>query len=300
MKSINLRLVSIICWLSAMLPGCVTEYPDGCIGYTLSVQVVDQEGNDISNLVDFREVEIYIFDQGHYKQKALLDLDASLVLDYDRNKVLDFVIWANHRNDTLSVNEPDIDDQMHQPTISLNKRTKSKENEYIFPSDLYYAYFQADGSQLTEEVAIKIPLKRKMASMTISTVNLLERYNYPKEGFYYKVRGLKDAITFSGEPTGNTIEYHYPDCYFGKDDELYAPAFTLFPSGQGQGQEIAIDLYHGDKLIYTVNSDADGNPIRVVEGKQTDIFIDFRHATIIIKIEVNPWGTVHQDVETGI
>ena len=75
---------------------------------------------------------------------------------------------------------------------------------------------------------------------------------------------------------------------------MLAPAFLVFPSQTGKN--VSVDIYKESNLIYTIDMDNKGLPLKTEAGKLLDIVVDFS-SEVNVSIAIKDWGTTDIDQE---
>ena len=123
---------------------------------------------------------------------------------------------------------------------------------------------------------------------------LLGRYVANYEQHYIVVRGCTTALDFMCAPQGENARC-IPPVQSDIRGDLYAPPFKILHSSNKNN--IEIDIYRGNKLLVTVDTDLEGNPITVFSGKHTHIDLEFYNSGIKVTLITGRWEEVEQETE---
>lgn len=274
------------------LNGCIMDDMSGCSQYELTVKAVTSDGEDIS-LDSFHSLGVYLFADSSFVKVLYPDENGKYLLGYDKGVSLTFVAWGNLSSDSIIPPVLKIGTNIKDALVQLKKN-----GEYSYSSpELFYASQTISSSSTrsldVESDTVSLLLKRKVGALTIMTKNL-ELYFGKSDNYRYVIRETKNTLNFLGELTGEEANYS-PYSYFDENRILTAPAFNVFPS-ETDGQ-IEVDIYRGDTKVYATTTDSSGNPIKVLPGKQSNIYISIEFCDITLQYIVSPWGVVGQNVE---
>jgi hypothetical protein len=65
------------------------------------------------------------------------------------------------------------------------------------------------------------------------------------------------------------------------------PATRILSSAEGEN--VSISIYHGTKPVYTVAHDSEGKPLKAINGKLLEVWINFT-GQVNVSIKSSPWG----------
>ncbi|WP_321479617.1 FimB/Mfa2 family fimbrial subunit [uncultured Bacteroides sp.] len=290
-------LACLIC--IALLPsGCVREDVNGCVQYSLSVKVVDTEGNDITTSGTVTSVKLYLFDQKGFVRIIPEGTSTDFLLGEEYGKSVTLVAWGNLKMDSLQLSGLTVGTSLKDARVQLLQRV----NGNNLPStDLFYSRVEFSGNEdattrgMNESTATLV-LERMSAAVSIKTYSLSDYFGQAQQGEAYRivVRGAGNALNFLGNPTGGDAGYE-PDIQTSSLGDLYAPAFRVFPTESNAA--LSIDLYKGEEKIFTTSTDDQGDPLQAPAGKQIDVNIDFSHARVKVSVKISDWDQVGQDTQ---
>lgn len=268
MKTI-LRLFAFAVLITAAY-SCIREDMDDCLQYSLKVKAVDIEGNDITTSGTLTSVDIYLFDENGFVRMVPQGSSTDFLLGADKQKPLTLVAWGNLKSDTLKMPELAVGTPLKDARIELIQ----KEDGYHLPAtDIFYSRQEVTGTAtrgMLEETLV-LTLERRVAGMTIRTKNLENKFGAGTP-CHFVVYGVGNALNFMGEPTGGTVGYH-PQVNHDDVNDIQAPAFRILPTPQENA--LSLRLCRGDKVLYTITTDSEGNPLMANPGEHLNIMIDF-------------------------
>jgi hypothetical protein len=324
-KKYNFLLIVVL----LLLTGCLKDDNTDCPRpFQVTVRALDADRRDITASGEAEQVILFVFDQ----DKQLIDayeLNTAHVTNkrpvdivFEYGAVPEYVIfdaWANLDDCVHFCNPSDVS-QRNDMYVKLKKddgllalaayqrametrrgdRTAVDSPGDIFNGTLERVEIEYGGNEYGKSYVVDI--LRKTAAVHIRTINL-ENFNNNRKGSYrYEVHGAVDGLDYSGEFTGNLIK-HLPDSHFDSNKHFVTNGtFRKFVSEQKspahQNEDVLIDIYFEDELIYTVDQDADGNPFAPVAGRTLNIIIELSNdmAKIDVRTVVTPWKVVWEEI----
>lgn len=270
------KLMAVTTLLSGLMWSCIKDKSDDCYtSYQLVVKTVEA---DSVGKGDIGEVILFVFDKEQkYLGSLKTNIDEITELPYPSNDQLYIIAWGNTAGGNQSLFNPTSGNPPEGVTLELKKNGSYT----ISPNDLFQGAKAIDQNTSTPRPDI-LYIKRKVANVTIIAKGLQAHQNTTDQNFTYVVRGTNDALDLNGRLTGEETNVQ-PTATFNTMGEFNAPAFSVFPSNH-----LAIDIYKGDQLVYSVDKDDAGNPFAVPEGKKLTIIIDFS-GNVNVTITLTDW-----------
>lgn len=260
--------------------GCARE-DAGTPQFSLKVTAFDEDGNEIDAEI-VKDVTFYIFD----KDKKFLDsyegtLLESITFDYPDHEALTVVVWGNGRQGNQLMPTLHKGDHLETAFVSLIQ-TKTTLPLAGSPDDLFYGSID----MLANETSTKVlSLKRKTSGVVV-TARYLKEYVGDTDGeFHYVLRKSSDRLDFYGKPNGADVSYS-PDAAFDNTGDFVSSVFNIFSTDN----DIKIDIYHRNVLKTTIVSDSQGKPLRAVEGRLLNVFVNFK-GSVSVGVKVTDWGS---------
>lgn len=288
----NTKFTFYILFLLFLFSGCIKDDLNDCPKtYRLVVQT---DPNDDVSLRATPKVVLFIFDENN----RLLDYRNTspgvvMELSYEGHSRLNAVAWANI-DDHVNVSTLNTQMPLENATVKLIDRTDLSEGNYaLSPSDLFHGKKELDLNLNTQEHPDVLIIGRKVAAIQIIAKKLKEYVGTIDNDFTYKVKSSKNTFDFNGKLMGDDRNY-LPECSFSDKDELIAPAFLVFPSQTGQN--ISVDIYKGTNLIYTIDKDDNGLPLKTEEGKILELIVDFS-TEASVDITIKDWDAAEINQE---
>lgn len=266
--------------------GCIKEDLTGCYEpkFTLQVRAFDADGKEVGSET-VKDVTLYIFDENKkFIDSRQVTLWESVILDYPDHDTLTLVAWGNCKQGHQTMPALQKGDYLETAFVSLiqpQARKISLIPEAGSPDDLFHGIVNittddASGKQLD--------IRRKTSGVVITTRYLKEYVGTTEGEFSYSLRKSSDKLDFYGKPNGMDISY-CPDASFNGTDDFVSSIFNILPTDA----DIKIDIFHQDVLQTTIVSDNQGRPIRAVEGRLLNVFINFK-GNISVSVSVTRWG----------
>lgn len=283
----NTKLPFYIFFLMFIFSGCIKDDLSDCPKTAYRLVVLSDPNDDVL-LRTTPKVVLFIFDESNH----LIDYRNTspgivMELNYTGHNKLNAVAWANIDNQ-INVSTWKSQMPLEKAKIQLTDRPDLSDGKYaLSPSDLFFGSKALDMSMNTQEQPDILIINRKVAAVRIVAKHLKEYTGTTDSDFTYRVKGSKNTFDFNGNLTGDDRGY-LPECSFNDKNELLAPAFLVFPSQTGKN--VSVDIYKESNLIYTIDMDNKGLPLKTEAGKLLDIVVDFS-SEVNVSIAIKDWGT---------
>jgi len=303
------RILLIIAGFTCLtfFSGCIFEDLDGCAEYNLDIVVKDVYGSVLS-LKTLDSLTIYLFNQeGYIRMIKAAVKGQDIRIGYERDDQLTLIAWGNLKNDSLVA--PALTKGMSLEDGIVRLRETGSCN--LLPTDLFYSlqtYSESDtSSSVSSGVTMRsnnvgsdtllLIMNRTIAHVKLTAKNMSECFGTDTAGYHFVVQGLHDALSFYGEPLGDTARY-IPASYWIADDVLYAPVFRILPVLEDSVDDFqSLSLYRGNTKLFTTHTDSKGQLLRVKAGEQMNVTIDFHYAQAYITVTISPWDETTQETE---
>lgn len=284
-------LFAILCIY--MLAGCMRENLDDCLEFALTVKIVDAEGKDITNSGIVSTVDLYLFDNNGFIRMAPKGSDVDFLFSQDKSQNLKIVGWGNLNPDSLRYELPEPGTPIEDMMLEL---LQNADGSHQVANDLFYSRHELGTSTRgMQEEYITLTMTRCVASVSVRALRLNEYFGEEVSGpFRFEVRNTGSMLNFWGE-SANDLARHFPEVQVDEHGTLSTDVFRVFPAKEDSS--ILVDIFNGDELLFTVETDGDGEKLRTVAGMHTDIQIDFLATGVQVTITVEPWNTIEQEVE---
>jgi len=285
-------LVCLAC-LCALPTGCVREDVDGCLQYSLSVKVVDADGNDITSSGTVTSVDLYLFDADGFVRLIPKGTSTDYVFAEEEGSALTLVAWGNLKADSLNIPQLAVGTSLEDAQIVLLKHTNGGDRP---SSDLFYSKLELGPTTRAgmSENTSTIVLKRLASGVSIRTSSLERHFGTSADTCRIVVRGAGNALNFLAKIAGEESGYE-PVVKRDAGGDLYAAPFCIFPT-QEDGS-LTIELYRSGKKLFSTSTDDEGNPLQAPAGKTLSVNIDFANAKAKITVSVTNWQQIDQDTE---
>lgn len=304
MKDINftkLRLagvLSALMLLVASTTSCIRESLDACPPlntYTLTLKVVNAEGDDITESGDVDEVRLFIFDKNKgfvdKRDMTLSDITSrqSITLDYPGNpENLYVVAWSGLKDGQVEVADVNNGSLAEDLNVSL----RSSDGIAEAPNELYHGMTFVDRAEnaLTkdQEVVITPQIGRiTIEAYGLEYVNLLKSGN--EDDFAYTVDKTQSAFNYQGDMTGDSVSYIPPAAFVNDPDNgrvFKVERYNIAPRAD-EGMSVSLYVPNQTKSFnlraniagtYFANTDEDdaGNKIVVPKTEHKRVVFIFR------------------------
>jgi len=147
-----------------------------------------------------------------------------------------------------------------------------------------------------------VDIFRRTAGVHIRAINL-QAFNNNREGNYrFEVHGSVDALCHLGTHTGDWVILT-PSATFVENNHFVTDEIFRMLASEDivyQEEDIVINIFFENELIYSVDRDSNGNPFIPVVGRTLNIIIDLSPdggSKLDVRTVVTPWNEVWQHVE---
>lgn len=269
-----------------VVAGCIKEDLTGCYEpkFTLQVRAFDADGKEVGSET-VKDVTLYIFDENKkFIDFCQVTLWESVILDYPDHDTLTLVAWGNCKQGHQTMPALQKGDYLETAFVSLIQTQPRKISlipEAGSPDDLFHGIVNITTNDASGK---QLDIRRKTSGVVITTRYLKEYVGTTEGEFSYSLRKSADKLDFYGKPNGMDISY-CPDASFNGTDDFVSSIFNILPTDA----DIKIDIFHQDVLQTTIVSDNQGHPIRAVEGRLLNVFINFK-GNISVSVSVTRWG----------
>lgn len=262
MKDINftkLRLagvLSALMLLVASTTSCIRESLDACPPlntYTLTLKVLNTDGDDITESGDVDEVRLFIFDKNKgfvaKRDMTLSDIIARqpITLDYPENpENLYVVAWSG-----LTEGQVDVTDVNNGSLAEdLNVSLRAAEGIAETPNELYHGMTFVDRAENTLTKDQEIVISPQIGRITIEAygleyVNLLKSGN--EDGFAYTVDKTQSAFNYQGDMTGDSVSYIPPAEFVNDPDNGRVFKVERYNIAPRSDEGMSVSLYVPDQ-----------------------------------------------------
>lgn len=286
--------LSLLFVLSVLLcASCVREDTAECVQYELNIRAVDSEGNDLTKSGVLQKSDVYLFNEQGFVRMVPSGLSSDFYFGEDKGEKLTLVAWGNLKEDTLITTEVNPGTPLEEAKLQLRQYAHGT---HLPLTDLFYCRKELNQTQTRglEGAELTLVMERMVAGLSIRTRYLAERYPYTGQPYRFIVHCTGTEMDFTGKASGSSAGYE-PASVTDTKGDVYAPPFHIFPTGEEK--QLEIDICRGQEILCTIVEDNNRQPLYALVGKQTNIDIDFRYATVKTIVTVLPWGEVHQDTE---
>lgn len=276
-----LQMLPVLLFMAFVSVNCTKEDLSGCKpGFPLQVKAFDADDNEVGTET-VKDVTLYVFD----KDKAFLDtreviLSEYITLDYPDHEHLTVVAWGNSRQGQQTMPALEEGDPLETAFVSLIQ-TRTILPVVGSPDDLFYGTMDIQAGETSAKV---LPVRRKTSGVVVTARYLREFVGSAEGEFRYVLRKSTDKLDFYGKPNGTDVSYS-PDAAFDNTGDFVSSIFNILSTDA----DIKIDIYHRGVLKTTIISDSEGKPLRAVEGRLLNVFVNFK-GDVSVDVKVTDWG----------
>jgi hypothetical protein len=280
---------------------CINEDLSACKkplpGIRLVAAVIP--GIELIQAGDIGEVELFIFDENKRfmaTEKAVIN--EQVYLSYpEAGKHLYVVAIANAMaSSQQSLTSLKTGEPMDSAKISLHKEAVFDGRQlYAPPTDLFHGELRIDTEDRKTEL-YELPLRRIVSAVSLKVKGLRDYLQTDEADWSVLIGSPYNTIGFSEARPRLTRTGTDPAVYTAlKGERLLGSAIAELPLtrilSSAEGENLSLRLYHGTKLIHTLASDSEGKPLKAVNGKLLEIWIDLS-GSVSIAVRNSPWGKV--------
>lgn len=154
------------------------------------------------------------------------------------------------------------------------------------PGDLFYGNTTVASDDAD---TIHVYMNRAVAGVRITAYGLQSYTGATDTDFSFVIGKTYGSVTYLARFFGDLVSYR-PAVAKGTGDLFATPLFYTFPSDvEGSPTEVSVDVYRAGELIYTVNLDQNGQPIRLLRDKILDLTIRLVDGVLTVNLIVVPW-----------
>lgn len=307
-----LAKVLCIAALMPLVPGCSLNdhFCKDTNVFTVTVKVLDADGNDVTEQVDVADLSLFIFcNQDRYLQTLHMsgeDVRARkpFSLEYEKVTNIQVVGWGNIQNPNIEMDPvgegAELTSQLYVSLIDHAPEPDSREEETPdienrSPGDIYHGFLGMEESSRSALASHEIVLRPKMGKINVTTRHLRQWSDcWQWSRFSFVVYGTRDRMTFAhGLPEGDPAVYR-PQLSLEEEENIATVSMTSFPCWDQPVLELRI--YKDREEIYRVSEFDDGTPFKVGAGETIDIYADFS-GDGTVKVTVEPWDDIGQGTD---
>jgi hypothetical protein len=286
--------------------GCINEDLDNCPSYTLTLNVLNAAGDNITEGRRATDATIFVFgnDQKYLEtvtmtEQQIVDYQPiTLQTPYKANQKLYFIVWGNVIADQMQVAQGTT---MSEFTVQLRSSGDGLADE---PTDMFYgnANITTDEGYLQKDEVIYI--SPKMAQVELQTEGLpyflaseARKKGLRAEGDEYAFTVDKTLSMFNSEGalTGDSV-YYAPESSW--DASLSTEWSTTEASNICTGENITGSFYLND-AEFTFLRENDNGPITAVPDQNYLLVFQWGEdgEYLGVRVEVRPWGYIDDPIE---
>ena len=282
----KLLLLSLVLLLFA---SCIDEDNSNCVQYSVTPSAVDSTGKAIPAVVK-GNLQAYLFINGKFDRIVTSEVDGSFKVSYDgKAGTASLVTIGKTSADSVNVHNPIEGEDIGNMAISVLIDPKS--GGYTLPSSLYYGRYDYDSQQArSKPVDTTLVMVNKPIILRVVVKSLKETFGDYSD-YSVVISGFRTTMTFSGEITGDPIEYT-PEYVYNSSNQLVTDPIRALPTKKGD--YVTVSVYRGNNSIWSTALDENGNYVRLKSGEDKVLIVDCGRKTIFMTVKA--WDQYTQEI----
>jgi hypothetical protein len=272
----------LLMWLTA---SCVNEDNSNCVQYAITTQLVDKAGTVLPDST-VGKVNAYLFLNNKYDHIVTAESDRKYLISFDGNTKATLVAFGNMNSDSVSIHTPNEGDDISTISVGL-LATRSSANYFSSPTYLYYGRFDYTSTTSGSTTTALLPMYNQHARVHVVAKHLQSQFG---SGNYQTVlQGFRDAITFDGTVTGDSVTYS-PSGALDNNDVYTSEAVNTLPTKTDE--YVTVSIYKDGTLLWQTSTDADGNKVTLAAEDDKAFVIDVQK--LDFTLQVMSWNDYQQ------
>ncbi|MDR1918947.1 MAG: FimB/Mfa2 family fimbrial subunit [Tannerellaceae bacterium] len=239
-------------------------------------------GIDLIDPDDVKDVDLFVFDENkQFIATEKAKMNELVYLSYPTAGKQLYVVAIANALSKQSLVVPKLGEGLSAGYISLSKEAVFEGMQlYASPDDLFRGELNIDTEEAKTE-PYELPLRRIVSSVSLKVTGWQE----------YLQTESADYSAFIGSPY-NTIDFRGGLFMLTRASD--SPVNTAIQGltrllSSAEGENVSICLYQGRKHIHTVSTDSEGKPLKAINGKLLEVWIDFS-GQLNVSIKYSQWG----------
>ncbi len=218
------------------------------------------------------------------------EVDGSFKVSYDgKAGTASLVTIGKASADSVNVHNPIEGEDIGNMAISV--LTDSKSGGYTLPSSLYYGRYDYDSQQArSKPIDTTLVMVNKPVILRVVIKNLKETFGDYSD-YSVVISGFRTTMTFSGDISGDAIEYT-PDYVYNSNNQLVTDPIRAFPTKKGD--YVTVSVYRGKTTIWSTSLDENGDYVRLKSGEDKVLIVDCSRKTIFMTVKA--WDKYTQEI----
>jgi len=277
----SLFIPLLVMWLAT---SCVDEDNSNCVQYALTTQLVDKSGDVLPDST-VGSVKAYLFLNNKFDHIVTAESDGKYLISFDGNTKATLVAFGNMNSDSVNIHTPNEGDDIS--TISIGLLATRSASYFSSPTYLYYGRFDYTSTTSGSTTTALLPMYNQHARVHVVAKHLQSQFG---NGNYQTVlQGFRDAITFDGTVTGDSVTYS-PSGALDNNDVYTSEAVNTLPTKTDES--VTVSIYKDGTLLWQTSTDADGNIVTLAAEDDKAFVIDVQK--LDFTLQVMSWNDYEQ------
>ena len=271
--------------LMCFATSCVNEDNSNCVQYAITTQLVDKAGTVLPDST-VGKVNAYLFLNNKYDHIVTAESDGKYLISFDGNTKATLVAFGNMNTDSVNIHTPNEGDDISTISVGL-LATRSSASYLSSPTYLYYGRFDYTSTTSGTTTTALLPMYNQHARVHVVAKHLQSQFG---SGNYQTVlQGFRDAITFDGTITGDSVTYS-PSGALDHNDVYTSEAVNTLPTKADES--VTVSIYKDGTLLWQTSTDADGNKVTLAAEDDKAFVIDVQK--LDFTLQVMSWNDYEQ------
>ena len=285
-STLKLPLLPIVLVL-LLATSCVNEDNSNCVQYAITTQLVDKKGTVLSDST-VGNVKAYLFLNNKFERIVTAESGGKYLISFDGNAKATLVAFGNMNSDSVSIHTPNEGDDISTISVGLLS-TRSSTSYFSSPTYLFYGRFDYTSVSKGSTTTALLPMYNQHARVHVVVKHLQTQFG--SGNYQIVLQGFRDAITFDGTITGDSVTYS-PSAAFDTDDNYTSESINTLPTKSDE--YVTVSIYKDGELFWQTSTDSDGNKVTLAAEDDKCFVIDVE--SINVSMQVMPWSEyVEQD-----
>jgi hypothetical protein len=279
-STLKLPLLPIVLVL-LLATSCVNEDNSNCVQYAITTQLVDKKGTVLSDST-VGNVKAYLFLNNKFERIVTAESGGKYLISFDGNAKATLVAFGNMNSDSVSIHTPNEGDDISTISVGLLS-TRSSTSYFSSPTYLFYGRFDYTSVKSGSTTTALLPMYNQHARVHVVVKHLQTQFG--SGNYQIVLQGFRDAITFDGTITGDSVTYS-PSAAFDTDDKYTSESINTLPTKSDE--YVTVSIYKDGELFWQTSTDSDGNKVTLAAEDDKCFVIDVE--SINVFLQVMPWS----------
>ena len=276
-----MMFLCVVMLSATAMTSCINESDAGCIQYAAKPRLVGSDGTE-RNDAAVKSITAYLFSEGKFSHEIKAESDGRFLVSFDGTKSTSLVMLGYPDNDSLSVNTPKEGEDINEVSSSLLPISGNRSPDGFYYGRYDYAPSKADPAEKT----VNVSLQAERSTVNVVVENLKKIYG-ANGNYRIVLSGLRSAVSFDGEATGDSVSYELKSSFDGGKDNLCSETVSTLPTKEGEG--VTVSVYYGDRIVMSLSDDTEDKTITLSCGEGKTIIINAETSTAFTGSTINGW-----------